>query len=425
MVNHLNWDRRFYPKTKAIVCMNKKNRSRPAQVMTSDPDSFARYTVLKRFPRIVAQVIQDNHYPPVINKALAALQDEVAGGGVVSPLSDAYPNNTEWNRELGSSSSKSWLDLMWYFSEAFFYQRLLDIVQYFQPGDLQGLDPYQKQKREQVSGDIRSFASIWDQFEHLSLEDHFELILHSCLWGNRADLSMTSFIDGDSSQGLSTRQERSFILVDHTQQARAWLAQGINNIGFINDNIGADTLFDLVLADFLLKQGWAQQISFNLKDRPYFISDAMPQDIRFMISELQKDPNHFVQELGKRLANYHEHRQLILKCNAFWTSGATFEEMPSTVINELRQADFLILKGDANYRRLLGERHWPFATPMQEITQYFPFSFLALRTIKCEILAGLSPDLAQEMQTLDENDQLTFVNGKRGVIHLRILNDPV
>ena len=398
--------------------MTNLSSSLPPLLMTSDAGSFAQYTVLTRFLTIAAGVIADNDYPPHVSAAIQALMDEISAGKNVTPLSESYPERDYWMNKLQSHSNPTWLGLMWFFAEALFYQRILDAVQYFQPGPLEGKDPYWKQKQAQMTADIAALAEVYDQFENLSVLDEFKMILHSALWGNRADLTMTALIGGSSKPGLSTRAERDFILVDHTQQAHDLLANRLKTVDVINDNVGTDSLFDLVLADFLVRKGWAQQVRFNLKDRPFFISDAMPEDIRQTISMLQQHNHPAVQSLGLRLSAYLQDGRLNLKKDAFWTSGEVFEQMPQNLEQELAQADLLIFKGDANYRRILGERDWPFETPLEKVAAYFPFPFLALRTIKSEILAGIGPEKASMVQLLRQKDQLTFVNGKYGVIQL-------
>jgi hypothetical protein len=150
----------------------------------------------------------------------------------------------------------------------------------------------------------------------------------------------------------------------------------------------------------------------------------MPQDIYQTVTKLSRHEFAPLHSLGRRLSQYLEDKRLVLKSDPFLASGQTYESLPSALFEDLSKADLLILKGDANYRRLLGERHWPFVTPLEIATQHFPFSFLAMRTVKSEILAGLDPVTALKMERLDQEDQFAFVSGKRGVIQLRI-NRPV
>jgi len=76
----------------------------------------------------------------------------------------------------------------------------------------------------------------------------------------------------------------------------------------------------------------------------------------------------------------------------------------------------VIVKGDANYRRLLGDAHWPPTTPFAQATAYFPAALVALRTLKGEIIVGLREG---EAERLTAEDPAWLVNGQRGVIQAR------
>jgi len=84
--------------------------------------------------------------------------------------------------------------------------------------------------------------------------------------------------------------------------------------------------------------------------------------------------------------------------------------MPADLIEELRSADLLIAKGDANYRRLLGDRHWPLDLPFQQVVSGYPFGVLALRTLKSEIAIGISPE------KVPTSDPDWMINGRWGLI---------
>ncbi|NJL37316.1 MAG: protein-glutamate O-methyltransferase family protein [Leptolyngbyaceae cyanobacterium SM1_4_3] len=73
----------------------------------------------------------------------------------------------------------------------------------------------------------------------------------------------------------------------------------------------------------------------------------------------------------------------------------------------------LVCKGDANYCRLLGDRHWSFTTRFEAIACYFPSPLLALRTLKSEIAAGLRPE---QVKSLNQTDPNWLTSGEWGVI---------
>jgi len=77
----------------------------------------------------------------------------------------------------------------------------------------------------------------------------------------------------------------------------------------------------------------------------------------------------------------------------------------------------VIVKGDANYRRLLGDARWPHTTPFAHAIRYFPSPLVVLRTLKAEIIVGLQPGQAEQLQA---EDPAWLVNGKRGIIQARL-----
>ena len=385
----------------------------PPPLMTSEPGSFARQTIVERKPQLIRQAIADNRYPPHVVQTLEDFKAEIASQPV-RPLSEEAPDVADWNRELVPYQGKTWLELPWYLAETYFYRRLLEAVGYFQPGRWHGHDPFEKQKQEQIKTAIELLAAGWRELSRTETEAAFEALLHSSLWGNRADLSNYT-VRLQVHAGLSARQEQDNILIDNTDDVQRLLASGVKRVDFINDNVGLELLSDLTLADFMLDQQWVRKIVLHLKNWPFFVSDAMPKDVRTTIALLQTSPDPQVKQLGIRLNEHLDARRLALQDHPFWTSSLMFFEMPVPLQATLTHADLVIIKGDVNYRRLLGDRHWPHTTAMEEAAAYFPAPFLVLRTLKGEIMVGLESGQAE---ALAAEDPTWLINGKRGIIQL-------
>jgi uncharacterized protein with ATP-grasp and redox domains len=388
--------------------------------MTSEPGSFARSTIVERKPQIIRQVIEDNDYPPQIAQALEAFKAEIASQPM-RPLTEQAPDAALWNRELADQWDRPWIDAPWYLAESYFYRRLLEAVRYFQPGPWQGHDPFGKQKRSQEDMAVDRLAQAWDQLAEIEPEMAFEALLHSSLWGNRADLSNYT-VEIEARNGLATTEERGNILIDDTDKVRELLARRTargprpRRVDFVSDNVGLDSLFDLALADFLLGQGWAQEVVFHLKNYPFFVSDAMIKDVRAVISLLQASHVPTVKDLGQRMRDHVESGRIFLEDDPFWTSSLMFRDLPPALRAELACSDIVILKGDVNYRRLLDDRHWPPTARMEKVADYFPAPLLVLRTLKGEIIVGLEPGQAEALAATDPTWR---INGKRGIIHLK------
>ncbi len=393
----------------------------PPPLMTSEPESFARQTIVERKPQIIARVIGDNGYPATVVAALTTFRDEIVrdgtAGRTVQPLREQQGDAGSWNVAWAPFEECTWLELPWYFAETYFYRRLLEAVRYFQPGPWFQHDPFGLQKRAQETLAVEQLGAIWPKVSGGGPTERLVALLHGCLWGNRADLS--NFTVREQAIG-NAAADRANILIDHTPEVSALLAQGLDRVVFVNDNVGADSLFDLALTDHLLKEKRAKQVTFHLKSQPFFVSDALPQDIDLMIDRLSACPTPHLAALGERLRRARTLGALTLATHPFWTSSLGFRHLPTELTDELGLADLVILKGDVNYRRLLDDRHWPPATPLGAITDFFPKPYLILRTLKGEIITGLCPGQAHALQTVDPT---WLINGRRGLVQFIAATD--
>jgi len=95
----------------------------------------------------------------------------------------------------------------------------------------------------------------------------------------------------------------------------------------------------------------------------------------------------------------------------FYVTSFFYFQLPDDLRAELAAADLVIFKGDVNYRRLIGEVHWPPTTPFAQTTAYFPAPLVALRTCKGELIVGLAQGEAERLQA---QDPTWMVNGRRG-----------
>ncbi len=90
--------------------------------------------------------------------------------------------------------------------------------------------------------------------------------------------------------------------------------------------------------------------------------------------------------------------------------------MPPRFGRLFRDAALVIIKGDANYRRMVGDALWPADTPFTDVTSYFPAPLLALRTLKSDPVVGLPAGMDEKLNGLDARWR---VNGRRGVIQFK------
>jgi hypothetical protein len=117
--------------------------------------------------------------------------------------------------------------------------------------------------------------------------------------------------------------------------------------------------------------------------------------------------------MATRLAKAIDQGTLMLIDHPFWVTGFFFHAMPNDLRALLAQADLVISKGDANYRRLVGDCHWDPTTSFDQAAEYFPAPLVALRTLKSEPIVGLRPGVVEGLRT---QDPTWNVSGKYGVI---------
>jgi hypothetical protein len=369
----------------------------PPPLRGADPDSFANVTVVRRLPAIARRVLAENELAPGAAQAVAALVDDLPHGTVRQLRDPGAPDSASWEAFCGPYLGQSWLDVPFFFAECYFYRRILEATGYFQPGPGALADPFALQKRLGLD------LAAPPPFEPRSLH---EAIAES-LWGNQADLSLWPAGEGDGPGGAHLLADDAVAAVAHLQG----LAERRASVGLVLDNAGAELVHDLGLADALLAQGMS--LTLHAKAHPIFVSDAMEADVLATIDWLAGRPDGAA--LGWRLREALEDGRLAVRSDWYWTSPLAGWELPAPLRDELAGHGLLISKGDANYRRWLGDRPWPLATPLDQILAYSPAPLLLLRTSKSEAVAGLDPARVEEAAAQDASWR---TSGRWGLIQL-------
>jgi uncharacterized protein with ATP-grasp and redox domains len=380
----------------------------PAPLRGRDIPSFTHTSIVKRLPEIGRRVLHENELLPAADQALRQLLAEIPDGKIRPPEIPLAPDAAAWGEYVRPYLGQDWLSVPWFFAEAYFYARVLETTGYYAPGRGQGKDPFRIQKRLGLQA---AHASIVSLTEHLSPRAQagwdtasLRSLIAIDLWGNLADLSRwpASRDEQSSAAGFQPNPER--ILVDDSAAAAECLADraaGHDRVDFLLDNVGFELVCDLFLAAALLHSGMAGQVQLHVKAAPVFVSDATAADVRYTLETLAADANPAVSGLGRGLQSSLENQRLTLREDVYWTSPLPLWEMPADLRQSLGQARVILAKGDANYRRILGDRHWPPTTPFEQVASYLPAPLLALRTLKSEVAIGLAPGQAEAAAQTD------------------------
>jgi uncharacterized protein with ATP-grasp and redox domains len=335
------------------------------------------------------------------------------------------PDIPVWNQYIRVHAGKNWLEPPWFFTEHYFYRRIIEIIGYFQFGEGEGFDPFifQKQQGLETSrGQIRDLVSQVDFWKNNNEgRENLMRLLYLDLWGNQADLSMWPAEGEAKPEHKNFDQASEYLLEDRTEDVVAHILQvrqtDVNResvrIDFLVDNAGFELVSDLLFSDYLLTSGIAAFVRLHVKPHPTYVSDAMVKDVLATLDFFKADSDTEVKELGLRLGDYLEQDRLQIRENFFWTSPLPGWGLPPSLKFELMRSSLVVSKGDANYRRLLGDLYWPQTTKFADILAYFPVPIVALRTVKAEIVCGMRPGQSGYVAAKDPS---WMTNGRWGMI---------
>lgn len=396
----------------------------PPSLIASRDGGFTEYTVINRMPNIARRVIEENDFSNEINQSLENLASGLSSEKLLPLVDDTGADFAAWQNYLQSYQGWRWVDIPWFVAETYFYRLILNITNYFRPGKFQYIDPFELQKSQGLQKSLDSIIALCEQTNTWLQQDSQQTgligMLYFSLWGNRVDLSLWSAIEDEDRSNFNIESQQAHILVDDSTKVVDLLVNKLANqekqVDLVADNAGFELVCDLCLLDFLLTAGLVDRVKLHLKPHPTFVSDATIKDVHHTVEFLSNVENSEVKYEARRLQDYIASGKLILSEDYFWTSPLPFWEIPESLKSELSNASLLLVKGDANYRRLLGDYHWDFSTDFTDIVCYLPVPTLALRTLKSEVAAGIPPSVID----IAKSDADWLTNGSWGVIQLAV-----
>ena len=371
----------------------------PPPLRTDESNAFAHYSMTVRVPKILDDVREENaDYPTAVLDAVARLRDDIRGNARLPPLGFPAPDAHEWEPGPGA---ETWLDTEWFFAECYLYRSLMAAVRYWE----RGRDPFAPVKRRELGSD-----ALWEGLEAVVAHpargaELVHALLDLSLWGNRVDLSYgvgTAFGRAGESHDL---------LCDDRGRAVAELLGGRGDVHLVADNTGSELSMDLALADVLMASAGAR-VSLHVKMHPVFVSDATVADVWSLVGAMSPRGGP-CRELATRLERAFAIGQLRVLPDFYWNGPRFLWDRPPRIAAELDRATMVIFKGDANYRRVIGDALWAPETTLGAATGYFPAPLLLLRTMKSDAVVGLPPGLAERLDMVDHDWR---INARRGLI---------
>ncbi len=320
--------------------------------------SFAWRTCTQRWPKIVRDLARDI---PHHAAALHSLTHEIEHGAVTMPM--GLDDDRRFDI-VADYAAQLWTELPWYAGEAWLYARIRQATGY----RFHKRDPFRAAKAREEAGLVDA--------HNPHDPDPLSSALWRSLWGNRADLSLPAA----SAHTTSTVSE---LLVDERELALTWLLEA-HNIAILLDNAGAELLCDLQLARALTDLG--KRVTLIVKDAPYFVSDAIDNDIAITRRKLTRDVD------------------VTVVTDAFLTGPGFLhtDAMPERLRTLFGSVDVVIAKGDCNYRRLVKDAPYDDSDGRTfDSTVDIGARVIALRTLKAEVLVGAPVAVCQAAAVVD------------------------
>ncbi|WP_268221094.1 damage-control phosphatase ARMT1 family protein [Streptomyces sp. EMB24] len=357
-------------------------------IVADEPGTFPYGVLAERHPAILRQVAADTPYGPEQRRALDALLANCTEGAV-TPLPAGAHDRDRWAAwGMDDHAGRSWHDVPWLWSESWFYRQLLQAVGYFEPGPWQGVDPFRPAKLAELDAPAtdEELAAL-DALDDLPEDERARALLHGSLWGNRADLGFRMSAEGAEETAavpalVADDGERLWSLLDGSPDGTLCL---------VADNAGRELVPDLLLIAHLLTHGRVTRAVLHVKPHPYYVSDATTADVLDAVRRLTAAKGA-AGAYGHALRAALTDGRLELRAHPFSCAPLPYADMPDDLRADFAEATLTVLKGDLNYRRLVGDRYWPATTPFADVTAYFPGAVAALRTLKSDVTTGLAPE---------------------------------
>lgn len=378
----------------------------PGRIRTDESNPFANHTMRVRVPDIIQQTLDVNPALSIESRsALAALKAEVATGAPIQPLQrTASAEERAWQTAHAHRAGETWHSTDWFFAETFVYRRIIEAVGYFETRD----DPFLPIKRHDYASAQHQLLFDAALAVGGARDERLHTLFAKDLWGNRVDLSYAE----SRAHGMATADDD--LLVDDRSGILRRLEDRPGIVHVVADNAGTELTLDLVVIDALLGDGWADQVILHLKVHPTFVSDAIADDVLWFLEACSQGRfGDGARALARRLTAHIDEGRLKLTSDVYWNSPDLWWQMPTRLLDPLRAATLVVVKGDANYRRVVGDANWLPDTPFASVVAGVGISVACIRTSKSDPVVGLPAGLAEALQSREPRWRWS---GRRGLI---------
>ena len=249
---------------------------------------------------------------------------------------------------------------------------------------------------EEISGRLPDIIMSNDPLEAL------ETFLFVSLWGMQkgrklicSDDSITGTAKKRRAFADGIRSQMSYLVKNEMAYVLRIFAEGKSargDVSIILGNTGQELVADLALAYTLITLDLCETVTFHTKKYTTNQFGATSVDVYGHIEHLA-DPVHSsvwaVRHFGEALRTFIYGGRLKIEDDEFWCLPTPMWDMPPRIESKLGGSRLVIVKGEENYSRMLGNRCWPLETASSSILEYWHVPVCALRILESEIGCGL------------------------------------
>ncbi len=286
-------------------------------------------------------------------------------------------------------------------------------------------DPYKVYKRRNLYKDIekKNFISLLNAYRESLVSNDFdelEKLVMGCLNMNSIDLSQLEVNVGkiESSSMPINDSDRFCSFVKNKLSGQSKNAQ----VHIITDNCGLELISDILIGSYLIRMTEVSDVVFHIKKLPIFVSDTIMSDVDDAIDVLNDKLNGSTEFIltkdstGERTYKCHDinDKTLIFKADDIWHRETLFKDVAEfETWNSDDSCALIIVKGDLNYRRLVGDYHWHNSVPIADKVSYIRKPLLIIRSLKSNVILDVKPET---VKTLDKSAPNWKISGQHGII---------
>ena len=387
--------------------MNKNEKNKPTAFFSaSQLDSFAYFTIKERFPKIYNDYCSGNYedfveYTTVEDALKNILEDKdcpdlsFIQGKETKTLKDFFENEPFFEAEV------------------LFYHVLLAQKEYFKnKNDFFAIkkDTDYANEHDSYRNELKNLFNQKGYYNNiknkkkkfLTKQEDFRAILNYSLTANTGDLSQLEINRPDSVRILHDDTDKCFNFIISKKHKR---------FDIICDNSGAELFSDIYLAVFMIVHDYVNKVVLHVKSYPYFVSDATIDDFGRLVNILTKNKSN------SQLLELLSKKKIEVKTHKFWTEAKYFYELPKDLGINKNSTNLLIVKGDLNYRRLVGDKNWKSTDSFEKRCLIRDIPVIAPRVLKSDVLVGVEPVFISIAKAQDKKYK---TDGKWGVIQTNL-----